>query len=369
MFDIYPDQYLQLLKNKTEKLKQLFEHRPIPDIEVFDSPTAHFRMRAEFRIWHTGNKIDYAMFSQSEPREVILIKHFPQACKTISDLMQPLLSRIEGVDCLKTRLFQIDFLSSLSGEVLVTLIYHKKLDDQWREAASDLQSKFSIKIIGRARKQKERLSEDFILEKLTVNHRQYSYQQIENSFTQPNAIVCEKMLAWATQKSQHFSGDLLELYCGNANFSLPLAQNFRRVLATEVSKSSVKSARYNITLNNIKNIDIVRMSSEEIIQAFNKEREFRRLSDISLANYQFSTLFVDPPRAGLDPVTRNFARRFDNIIYVSCNPISMIENLKHLKEYQITHLALFDQFPYTNHMECGLILQKQSRANALYVSA
>ena len=33
------------------------------------------------------------------------------------------------------------------------------------------------------------------------------------------------------------------LYCGNGNFSLALAQNFERVLATELAKPSVDSAQ------------------------------------------------------------------------------------------------------------------------------
>ena len=361
MFDVYPKQYPQLLNDKTTRLKQLFNDWAIPEIDVFASPPQHFRMRAEFRIWHTGDEISYIMYSKEGKREPVHITYFPRASKAIADLMRPLLEAIRQIDDLKKRLFQIDFLSNLSGETLVTLIYHKKLDEEWRLAASQLQAQFSIKIIGRARKQKDVLTEDFILERLVVNEKQFTYQQVENSFTQPNAIICEKMLTWTTNNSKQFSGDLLELYCGNGNFTLPLAQNFNRVLATEVSKSSVKSARYNIELNNILNIDIVRMSSEEITQAFNKEREFRRLKDISLDNYKFTTLFVDPPRAGLDNETLKFAKRFNNIIYISCNPLSLIENLKQLSTYKIKNLALFDQFPYTDHMECGLILQKEKR--------
>ena len=370
MFDVYPDKYPELLDQKVTRLKELFNNWSIPDIDILDSPTQHFRMRAEFRIWHTGDEINYAMFekktdtnsnTKSEKtvkREPITIKSFPRADKAISDLMHPLLQAIEKIETLNKRLFQMDFLCSLSGEMLVTLIYHKKLDEEWLKAAAALQTQFSIKLIGRARKQKEVISEDFILEKLTVNDKQLSYQQVENSFTQPNAVICEKMLTWAVNNTKHCQKDLLELYCGNGNFTLALAQNFNRVLATEVSKTSVRSALYNMDLNNIENIDIVRMSSEEITQALNKEREFRRLKEINLDDYEFSTLFVDPPRAGLDEETLKLASRFDNIIYISCNPNSLVENLKQLKDYRIKKIALFDQFPYTDHMECGVILQK-----------
>lgn len=358
MFDVYPDQYTQLLNDKTAKLQLLFNEWTIPEIDVFHSPPTHFRMRAEFRIWHTDGTLNYVMFNKEDKRTPINVTHFPRASKAISSLMQPLLAAISTRDHLKKRLFQIDFLSSQSGEMLVTLIYHKKLDEQWRKDAEQLQAMFSVKIIGRAKKQKEILIDDFILETLTVNNKTLTYQQVENSFTQPNAVICEKMLGWAVDNSKNFTGDLLELYCGNGNFTLALAQNFTRVLATEVSKSSVKSARYNIALNEIHNIDVVRMSSEEITQAFNKTRKFRRLVDIPLENYHFNTLFVDPPRAGLDEQTLVFANHFDNIIYISCNPHTLVENLAQLPDHHMTKLALFDQFPYTDHVECGVILQK-----------
>ena len=43
------------------------------------------------------------------------------------------------------------------------------------------------------------------------------------------------MLEWAVDVTKGSEDhDLLELYCGNGNFTIPLSQNFRRVVATEV---------------------------------------------------------------------------------------------------------------------------------------
>jgi len=85
------------------------------------------------------------------------------------------------------------------------------------------------------------------------------------------------------------------------------------------------------------------------------------LKDIELDDYNFSTVFVDPPRAGLDEQTLELVKRFDNIIYISCNPNTFIENAKALEvDYEITDFAAFDQFPYTHHLEVGAILSKKS---------
>jgi tRNA (uracil-5-)-methyltransferase len=193
-----------------------------------------------------------------------------------------------------------------------------------------------------------------------VADKKYRYQHKEGSFTQPNASICQDMLNWTVEHSSSFGGNLLELYCGNGNFTLPLAQNFERVLATEVSKISIRSAKYNCKINSINNIDFVRMSSEEITEALNNVRPFRRLSHLDLENFPISTIFVDPPRAGLDDDTNKLLQRFDNIIYISCNPETLKQNLISISStHQVVKMALFDQFPYTNHREVGAILKKK----------
>jgi tRNA (uracil-5-)-methyltransferase len=199
------------------------------------------------------------------------------------------------------------------------------------------------------------------MEKLQINQRNFIFKQIENSFTQPNARVNIKMIEWALNITQNSSGDLLELYCGSGNFSVPLAQNFEKVLATEISKTSVAAAQDNIAQNGIDNLKVIRMSSEEFVQAQQGVREFRRLKDINLDDYRCKTVLVDPPRAGLDNSTVDMVSQYENIVYISCNPETLRLNLdKLLLTHTITRFALFDQFPYTHHAECGVYLQKNN---------
>src|SRR3546814_8254244 len=54
------------------------------------------------------------------------------------------------------------------------------------------------------------------------------------------------------------------------------------VLATEISKTSVNAALANIADNGIDNIELVRLSAEELTQALNEVRPFRRLAHIDL---------------------------------------------------------------------------------------
>lgn len=352
--------YQELFAEKLRLTREEFAEFEPRHCDAFASPEAHFRMRAEFKIWHNDSGAHYAMHQPGEYKQVVIIDQFDIGSASICRLMPLLLTAINASALLKAKLFQIEFLTNSAGDALVTLIYHKKLNDAWLEQARQLQDSLKIHIIGRSRGQKVVLEKDFITERFTVGDSVYSYHQVETGFTQPNAAVCEHMLNWAQSKSQNFGGDLLELYCGNGNFTLPLAKNFRRVLATEVSKNSVKSALINIQQNNIHNIDIVRMSSEELTSALNGEREYRRLKEIELEDFNFSTVFVDPPRSGLDEATEQMVSRFENILYISCNPETLKHNLRTLCiTHYVEHLAFFDQFPYTHHRECGVVLKKR----------
>jgi len=108
----------------------------------------------------------------------------------------------------------------------------------------------------------------------------------------------------------------------------------------------------------VDNLVIARLSSEEFVEAYKEVRPFRRLKDIDFKSYEFSTIFVDPPRAGLDPETLKLASQFDRIVYISCNPETLIDNLDGLPEHTVTQAAAFDQFPNTHHLEVGVILEK-----------
>lgn len=356
-----PSNYQQQLDTKATKIRQQFSCYLPPPLEVFDSAPLNYRMRAEFKIWHDNQDSHYVMFKPGEPKKPYRIESFPIGSSIINDLMPMIMNEIKQQPQLKEKLFQCEFLTTLSGEALVTLIYHKKLDDEWQSLARSLEEKFNIGIIGRSRKQKLVLSEEFVTESLQVNEQTFLFQQVESGFTQPNAGVNQKMLGWALQQSKGIGGDLIELYCGNGNFTAVLAQNFNRVLATEISKTSVRSALHNFNLNGIDNVCVARMSSEEFSSALLGERTFRRLADIDLESYQFSTVLVDPPRAGLDDNTIKLISRFDNIIYISCNPNTLHDNLSSIcKTHNIEQFAIFDQFPYTDHIECGVMLKRKN---------
>ncbi|AXH13438.1 tRNA (uridine(54)-C5)-methyltransferase TrmA [Halarcobacter bivalviorum] len=359
---LYDKTYEEQLEYKKQREKNRFSDFEIPNIEIIKSEEKHFRTRAEFRIWknfddENNPTISYAMNDFN--KNSLEIDSCQIVSESIFNLMPKLLERIKNNEELKFKLFAVEFLNSTIDDMLVTLIYHKKLEESWLQEAKELEKELNIKIIGRSRKQKEVLSEDFINETLIIQDKPFYFQYKEGGFTQPNTNVNVKMIEWVLRNIEKSEKDLCELYCGGGNFTIPLSQKFNKVLATEISKTSIKSALTNCSLNNISNIDFIRMSAEEFVEALESKREFRRLKDIDLKMYNFDTIFVDPPRAGLDDTTRALSKQFETIIYISCNPETLHRDLKELtKTHKIINYALFDQFSYTEHIESGVILNK-----------
>ncbi|MEX1057294.1 MAG: tRNA (uridine(54)-C5)-methyltransferase TrmA, partial [Natronospirillum sp.] len=161
---VFPEQYSALLDAKAAQLKTEFSAHYHGPLDVFASPPSHFRMRAEFRVWHAGDRSFFAMFDSSAPRDPVEVAQFPMGSITINRLMTTLQSAITDTPELRYRLFQAEFMTTLAGDALVTLVYHRKLDDTWEIAARTLSRQLGIQLIGRSRKQKRVLDQDYVTE-------------------------------------------------------------------------------------------------------------------------------------------------------------------------------------------------------------
>ena len=361
-------EYEQALKSKVNFNKQLLANllggTPVP---VFKSLHRHYRNRVEFKVWHTGDKCRYAV-TNPETRDLIYIDQFIPATENINAVMPQILYIINHIEMLKTKLFAVEFYESTEGKVLVTLIYHKQIGDTWAIDAQVAEAKLKsitnieVAIIGRSKGVLKIVSKNYVINKITLAGKTTDYMHIENTFVQPNSYINNDMLWWVYKNTARADGkvndyDLLELYCGSGNFTLQLARNFRKVLATEVNRQSIQSLKWNCENNKVTNIDMLKMPAEAVAECLDKVRAFTRAKHLDLDSYNFKTILVDPPRAGIDEKTLKFISKFEQIIYISCNPETLKQNLEFLgKNYKLQDVAFFDQFPYTDHLEVGVIL-------------
>lgn len=279
--------------------------------------------------------------------------------------MPHLLELVNANPVIKCQLELIHFHSTTTGEVMALLTYDQPLDEEsWRLNAEVLHAQLNsrgipgvkqISIIARSKGQKIVVGEDFVHEQLTLpNGRIVRYKQVEQGFSNPNSAINAKVLGWmATAIQEEFgelasSIDLLEMFCGNGNHTVALSPFFRQVFAVEINGFLVDAAKENLALNGIDNARVLKCDSSNFAMRVLKQQKYtwkEKVVDESISmegaslttspssverliEYDFQAVIVDPPRAGLDRRTIQAVSQYPFIIYISCNPDRLLENLE-----------------------------------------
>ncbi|MEI6702300.1 MAG: methyltransferase domain-containing protein [Deltaproteobacteria bacterium] len=149
----------------------------------------------------------------------------------------------------------------------------------------------------------------------------------------------------------NFTGteNLLDLYCGNGNFSIPLAADVASVIGIEGFEDSIISAELNRAANDVLNSEFI---CDNVINGL---RRFLR------DGRKFDVVLLDPPRTGAGDVVIYVSRlNPDRIIYVSCDPSTLARDCALLAGYgySVAESVPLDMFPQTYHLESVTLLVK-----------
>lgn len=174
--------------------------------------------------------------------------------------------------------------------------------------------------------------------KIITTINSIKYYIAPNSFFQVNSSIAEKMFNYIKDIcKKNNASRVIDLYCGCGSISLIIADIVDYVYGVEVNKQSIIDANENKLFNNISNVEFIRDTTDNI-------------EDIS----DFDTMIIDPPRSGLSKkvIDKIINSNIKNIIYVSCDPITLRRDLLLLKnKYNIDSITTFDMFPNTYHVE------------------
>lgn len=379
----YEEQLESKLKQTRQEFSSIFSHLKFDsaNLSIHSSVEWGFRARAEFRFYTEQNRIYFAMSNREKNHRVPIVQ-CPILLPLIQKAMPLVIESLELDEVLRTKIYACNFLASVgSQEIIISLIYHKRLDSIWEQKAQIMRDRLykqlnvPTHIIGRAKNQKLLLSncnmrDSCVRETLELfadskQKRSYTYFKQESSFSQPNPFINTKMLEFIFTYLKALypqpTSDMLELYCGGGNFSIALSGIFRQILATEVVKHSILLLKQNMQLNSCENITPVRLNAFESMSALSGEREFFRLRGIDIKSFSFDCVLIDPPRSGVnEPKILHFLQQFRIIVYISCNPNTLLHDLQTLiQSHNILHFGLFDQFPHTHHRECVVILRQK----------
>ena len=319
-------------------------------IDVYLSPPIHYRMRCEFSYKNNS----YVMFDKNN--DYILMDKFNIASESIYNIQPKLLKLINENQIISKNLFQVNFRSNNDGDILVTLIYRKPINDDLCKSIDKISKSLGIMINVRSKKKLYKTHAIDFYERFNSKSLNLKIFQSDKTFFQPNKYIYPKMYEFI-ENIIDSPRDLLELYCGVGSFSLPLSHKFKKVFASENNRESINMLNKSLVINNITNVCVARLNAEEVTEVFSGKK-FNRMKDIKIDEYSFSHILVDPPRCGLDINVIKLINNFENLIYISCNPDTYINDLKLLKNFKIKDIAIFDQFTNTDHLEIVSILKK-----------
>jgi 23S rRNA (uracil1939-C5)-methyltransferase len=146
--------------------------------------------------------------------------------------------------------------------------------------------------------------------------------------------------------------EVLDLFCGLGNFTLPLATRARRVVGIEGDAGLIERARTNAVANGVANaaFHVGNLAGADAAQRC-----------LALAQGgRYSHVLVDPPRTGAQDVLGALAAlRPERLVYVSCHPGSLARDLGILVTehgFSLQAAGIVDMFPHTSHVESVAVL-------------
>lgn len=175
-----------------------------------------------------------------------------------------------------------------------------------------------------------------------VNNESLHYHP--SSFVQSNFATNRLLVDEVAQQS----GDVLELYAGNGNFTLAIAKNAKSVTAVEGDEKSFALLLRNIKESGASNIESVLADVRRFVRRHTK---------------RYDTVVLDPPRAGMGRDIEKLSHLTDRIIYISCDASSLVDDIRSLAGFVCDDLVLIDMFPQTRHFETVAVLVKKDDAS------
>jgi 23S rRNA (uracil1939-C5)-methyltransferase len=301
--------------------------RRIGGIEIAPEPALtglqwNYRKRAQFKVAKNG---EIGLFRESS-RDIVAFESCPLMDKEINAF----LGKIKNLDCVD----KVSEIHMAVGDSAVAFLkgteYHPALTEKL------LGIGFSGVML------KDGASAGIPYTLFDLNGLKYSVSP--GTFFQAHWDLNLKLLDYIAEQFAPVDGkQVLDLYAGAGNFSLPLANLGAEVTAVEENSFAVEDGLRNTELNGLKNCRIMRLSAEKY-----------------KIKKKFDVIVLDPPRPGLtsEMVGKVLENPAAEIAYISCNPATLSRDLKKMKEkYEIRAVRQIDFFPNTFHVETIALLR------------
>ena len=249
--------------------------------------------------------------------------------------------------------------ASNTGELMVNLVTTTQIDFDLSGYTELLKSQtYKGKLVSVLHTENDSFSDAVVPEKVNILYgRDYIIEELLDlkfkispfSFFQTNSRGAESL--YSIVRDFMGNGDnkvVFDLYCGTGTIGQIAAHNAKKVIGLELIEEAVEAAKENAKLNGLDNCEFIAGDVAETI------KQVKVKPDI---------IILDPPRSGVSPKALDYVIKFNakEIIYVSCNPKTMVDNLETLLAagYKVEKSKVKDMFPNTPHAETVVRLIKK----------
>ena len=197
-------------------------------------------------------------------------------------------------------------------------------------------------VVGIIKNKKVVYGQDYFIDKIGNKLFKVSY----DSFFQVNNYIIEKIFD-DINKYILKNSNVLDLYCGVGTLGINVSNTSNKIVGIEYIENAINNAKENALINNLKKYEYYLGDVSNVIL---------KIKD------NIDVIICDPPRSGLNKKTIESILNINpkQIIYVSCDPITLSRDLKVLlNNYKIDYIKGYDMFSYTYHLETLVVLNKK----------
>ncbi len=250
-----------------------------------------------------------------------------------------------------------------TNELLLNLVTSTQglFDDQaYVDRILSLKNVIKSEIVGILHTYNDNIADSVQCDKMTILYgRDYYNESIMGldfkvsafSFFQTNVEAVERLYQEALAMVDDLSGKVVfDLYCGTGTITQALATKARKAIGVEIIEEAVSAAKENAILNALDNCVFY---SGDVLSAIEQIED------------KPDVIVLDPPRVGIHQkaLDKILNYQVEQILYISCNPKTMVMNLIRMKQagYTVKKMKAYDNFPGTKHIEACALLVRQSR--------
>ena len=167
------------------------------------------------------------------------------------------------------------------------------------------------------------------------------------SFFQTNPQVAADLYATARAWVAELSvSSMWDLFCGVGGFGLHCATPQMQLTGIEISAEAIACAQQSAQQLGLDKVSFAALDSTQFATSGEQVPQL---------------VLVNPPRRGIGAELCTWLSQMapDYILYSSCNPSSMAQDIARLADYQVSRVQLFDMFPHTAHFEVLTLLKKK----------